>query len=658
VTARRDQFIAEVTAGLKGDPELRRDVSAEIGSHLDAAVEESRAQGRTDEESLDDAVKAFGSPMALAGDLAQANRGRMRLRGLVRLAMGAIVVPAAIALAAWMAVRTVEKVSIASAMLQVFTLPNSIPAIMPMSYEKAEERIASRWHLDQRERVIVFGDHTKPTRSEQQRALCELEPSNRMFYANYIRHRMQDSYTNAVAVIGELRAGEQLDPDNAWYNYLAAGAMMQQAGKWDRKGEGTNKSMRLTILDTNLLEEAMAEFQRGVDKPFCKTYESDLMALRRSLMPKDGGIDDELLKIGMTAGVLLPHLSLYRDMARVSTEYAATLMAQGRTNEAVAVLGRLMPFAEDQVRDSWCLIEILVAGAVVGIVEKQAVPMLERAGLHKESEAMRLRVEAANAPFKAWRDTVKNQDVSKLQGKAGILTGMLVQAIGAEGLADSDFAPGRYRDYVMLEQSAVMFLIALFAVSLLLHGILALRWWRGNGAGSASFLVLPDGRQALWIVSVSVVLPLLVFLVYTRWSGLAGRENAIVLNFWRHVLEVFALGWTILVAATWMTQRFVKRRCLALGVPVPRKRVAIAWFAVWRSDYGVYLGTVARSLIPTFAVAILLLGGVVQPWLAREEVRSIRADTLLRQDDNIGGFTSVETRSVNRLKAAMLRRAP
>ena len=151
-------------------------------------------------------------------------------------------------------------------------------------------------------------------------------------------------------------------------------------------------------------------------------------------------------------------------------------------------------------------------------------------------------------------------------------------------------------------------------------------------------------------------MPLALYVVYSRFTGLAGRDFAFVANPWRFVLELAGVGVFMLISSVWLSLRHVRRRCRALGVPVPPSlwKENKAWLAVWRSDYGLYLGTAARSLIPAYAVAILLLGGVVQPWLAHEETRWLRADPLISQGHTIGGFTVVETRLVNRLRTEML----
>lgn len=648
----RDAYIAEVTAGLKGDPELRRDVGAELASHLDAAFDEARAGGRTEEESMDAALKALGNPVTLAGDLVDANRGRMRLRTVLRVAVGALLVPAAVVLALWMTRAAAERAQIIMVLTSAFS-GSASPGFF--SYEKTEQKVVSRWRLGPRERIVVFGDRTKSTRTEQQKALCDLDPSNRIFRANYIRYLLTDCDAKRMDTeefLAELGAAEELDPDNAYYNYLAAGVMAGKATEWVVSDEGTNSITSLLIRDTNLLDRAMDEFQRGVAKPFCKAYASDLLALRRSLLPSSENMGDEVVKIGLTAGVLLPHLSHYRNLARVLRERMSASAQAGHKVEATQESLRLVQFAEDLVSDAWSLIDILVAQAIIGIAEKQVVTILDQAGMHEEAADLRVRAEAAAAPVKTWRESVKNSDPSVWEGKAGVLAALLLSSIGSEGITDAELEPGRRLDRIMGEQALLMNLILVFLTLILVAGLLALRWRRVKGSESAPFLILPGAGEAALIVSVSVVLPVALYGLYSRFSGLSGREFAVTSNLPRFIVELGSLGLFILVFSIRLSLRHVKRRCVALGVPVPSS--AWAWLAVWRSDHGLYLGTAARSLIPTFAAAILLLAGAVQPWLAHEETRWMRVDHLLSQDNAIGGFTSVETRLVNRLKSEML----
>ena len=47
-----------------------------------------------------------------------------------------------------------------------------------------------------------------------------------------------------------------------------------------------------------------------------------------------------------------------------------------------------------------------------------------------------------------------------------------------------------------------------------------------------------------------------------------------------------------------------------------------------RREYGVYYGTLARSLAPVYAWTIILLMLLAQPWLLHSEASWLRKDTL------------------------------
>ena len=96
---RSEQFLSAATAGLKRDRELQLDVQAELRSHIEERRREAEANGLAADAAEAEAVRAMGPAADLAGDLARANRRRMRLRALVRLAAQWLLAPLAIAVA-------------------------------------------------------------------------------------------------------------------------------------------------------------------------------------------------------------------------------------------------------------------------------------------------------------------------------------------------------------------------------------------------------------------------------------------------------------------------------------------------------------------------------------------------------------------------------
>ena len=91
-----NQSLDLFTEGLRSDPEIRLDIRKELQSHLEEKIAEETAQGHSNEESLELALKTFGSPVEVADGLAAANRRRMNFRARMRLLAGALLIPAVI----------------------------------------------------------------------------------------------------------------------------------------------------------------------------------------------------------------------------------------------------------------------------------------------------------------------------------------------------------------------------------------------------------------------------------------------------------------------------------------------------------------------------------------------------------------------------------
>ncbi|MCC7407454.1 MAG: hypothetical protein IT442_05245, partial [Phycisphaeraceae bacterium] len=81
-----DEVIAAATARLAMDGELRLEVRRELRGHLEDSAGEYEAAGYTPEQAAEEAVKHLGDPGELAEELWRANRGRLRLRAVVKWA--------------------------------------------------------------------------------------------------------------------------------------------------------------------------------------------------------------------------------------------------------------------------------------------------------------------------------------------------------------------------------------------------------------------------------------------------------------------------------------------------------------------------------------------------------------------------------------------
>ena len=74
-------------------------------------------------------------------------------------------------------------------------------------------------------------------------------------------------------------------------------------------------------------------------------------------------------------------------------------------------------------------------------------------------------------------------------------------------------------------------------------------------------------------------------------------------------------------------------------------------------EYGLFKGTLARSLIPVFACVIILVGGLSHPYLARRQAAALQWKDQQCWVGDIYGFTPLEARAVVRLRREFLEAA-
>lgn len=266
-----------------------------------------------------------------------------------------------------------------------------------------------------------------------------------------------------------------------------------------------------------------------------------------------------------------------------------------------------------------------------------------------------------------------------LKESSGILAGLMLPNIGGRVPTRADLAPGRLVELVLLERTALGALLFLLLLLLLLRiaALCGLGLWRRLRRGQGEpprFLILPSPAAAGRILGLGVLLPLVLFWLYTRHSGAAGREYSLNYLGSRFLLELFLLGATILYASVAMTARVVRERCEALRIPAPEAKLeqnrgllvaalgftwsgclALRWNLGWWPvllaapagflllahggafmlmalacrRYRAFFDIMPRSLMPLFAALAIILGSLVHPHLVWEEAVHLRNDKLL-----------------------------
>jgi hypothetical protein len=695
-------LLDEATSSLRDDTELRLDVRAELASHLEDKRDDFAAKGHSSDEALDLARQSFGPPDTVARDLLAANRRRMKLRALARLALRAAVVPAGILACVLVIATTAARFGSLGFTYGWLAGGDHLPVgSEPPVFEG----------LPEESRLVLLGDPTRATEAERQRAIWEAHPEDMTFFGNYITALAagKSAWEEPETFEGELRRGMELDPGNARYRFLLASHHLGAAAEEDWPEDGEHE---LVVKDRALLDRAMAEYVKACRMPRLDTYTRKMLSRRLKLLPPEAGVEDRILRQSMAGSVLLPDLARHRLLARVVPRYAELLVAEGRNDEAREVLDSWFGQVSLLAGDSWTLIELLVLNAVLGMVREGHAEIYRELGDGDAAEKTSRLVRRIEAPLKAYRETVNPESAGaatdaereefkrRLRRSGGLLVQILMPALGDawRSLDPDAFAPGAQLEHTLLEEAGLVIALALVLLAMLVALLVAIRWRASLGPESRPLLVLPSWQDTARILGLGVIVPLACFLVYTRWSGLAGREFALTYLPLRFAMEVVLLVVTIMYLTVSLGSAFVRRRLLDMGEEAPAEArtrrivsgagLASLW-AAWifvrgeasamavgivemnvvglaliavlvvgamrlflsrNRRHGRFYGSAARSLLPILAAAAVLIALLAYPYLRARERDLLRRDELMAVDPDDPSFTRLERDLVRRLR--------
>ena len=710
---RTGQFLDAATAGLSDDPELRLDVRGELASHIEETAEARVAGGDSEEEARAHALKAFGELTDVAAEFVDANRSRMRHRARIRLALRALLAPAAVVVAA---------LAIRPSVLDLLPALNALGNDGLWAGDSPEAMLLRGRKPTPEQRLILCGDPARGTMAQQQRAIWEASPENKTFAGNYVTAllagygQLGGTDEERFQVFAkELAAVTELDPENARYDYLLAAKKLDLACtvKADPAGKDddgkTLYDHRLDTRDRACLDEAMATLKAALRKQRFQRYSREILHERLLILGSPRTRFQQISMISMCASTLLPDLGELRALTRASILYGELLVTEGRPQDAEPLLDAWKTMALHLNDDSFTLIDVLVVGALPKMALKMVPPVYETAGNAGKAAKTRQEAAALAAPVTGWRDKSRESrpDEDRLLRSASVLHLLLLPAVG-EWPTDAELAPGRYLDYVNLEQAVASGVTIFLLAAMVACAVVALRWGLDRRCASAPILLLPSWRVMACALGLGVLVPVAAYFLLSRYSPVALRQYAIR-NAWPFfAAEMVVLTVLILGVPSVVAWRAIRERCRALGLEHGGRRfrfvrlltpllagatvlgVVVVCVATERTGNpplpavavllvaalvvlvsaalpalralgllpgtlatGFRTGTVARSLIPVFASAIILFSLLTRPYLDHRETWLVQNDPLMRMDAGKPGFTAVEVRVTERLQKAV-----
>jgi len=711
-------FLDRVTVCLKNDLEVQLDVRAELRTHLEEQIAKFQNEGHTELEAIDLALGTFGSAGEVAESLLMANARRMKLRALARLSIRAVLIPAALILVVWvcasMANRSFPRVGWVNVQSELFE---------PLLDDLGEEQ-----------RFLFVGDTSRKRFSQQQRAIWEAHPDRIEYLDNYLTFLVEDQMNSKAFppdyLITEFEHAKALDPENARYNYLLAGLLIKSSTSIKNVDEdeippeeiaaagsscsygwtcGGRTRYQFEIRDRNLLNRAMTEILEGAKKPYFRSYAGAMAHERIAQLPRATKVEEQAARVRMATGRFLPENAIGDEIVKAVARCAALAQQEGDTELSERLLQSWYPYATKMAEDGETGLDLLVIQYSMSQAEFDFAPIFVSMNREAQAEAVRKLARSARAPYLGRSAQVPvNEDEGGLRDprvqQGGLLSGTFV--------APMYYPPGTSLRQIVSVNQNVLERIGLLGIALTLSAaligsiLIALRWiWARTDTGQPVLILLRPLAFAR-VVAYSILIPLFVYVVYTRWTTFSGREYSVLFMGGRFALELALLGFAMVCMSMLQTSHYVRARCEAIDIPTPaaisRKTLGFGgllavlaasscvamnyWtgeranMTVMVGQYGVfigflvafavvvaqrfarcltgarsfgqYYGTVARSLIPVLATGLVILCGLVNPYLANAETRLIHNTPHIVFDADHPGITELEVAGVAPLKLA------
>lgn len=433
-------------------------------------------------------------------------------------------------------------------------------------------------------RFLLLGDPAKNSAAERMRSLWDSAPDKAAYFAAFASAYRSEHGTYPPDF---LEVARRLDPDNAWFTYLAAGDLARQAvkkiprsGKARRAGEPQTWS----IVDGEKLDQAIGLLREGNGRLRYIDRRKDFIAMQVPLLP-DSDLFDRLASFYYLAGYygdISPQRRLAEGIAA-----AAWLAGEAGDAENLRTLARqaevfLRTVAEP--RDP-TLLDGLLAKANIAAVSDGIRAAAEKLGLKQEAArfgAIHDKVTRLKERLNQGEETAEDHDLAM---KCSYLGASVVSArrrmvSQPPPISDADLRPGRMTERMFVARAYS--LAAWIVAGLCMLGIAVFRLVqpkrRSRLAVRVNALLLPV--DWLWMVGAGVLVPFGLLTAVAHWTPLGGRAwGTFTGGGWLPLAAVFLTMTLLLLAVPGLIAAWrIRLRTTALGLAGGGTR--LGWLAV------------------------------------------------------------------------------
>ncbi|MHB9057140.1 MAG: hypothetical protein ACYC2P_13500 [Paludibacteraceae bacterium] len=691
-----NQTLDAFTAGLRSDPEVQLDVRQQMKSIFEEKIAEETAKGHSREECIDLAINAIGPTDEVANFLVSANLKRMKSRLRMRFVIRLLLIPAVVICA-------VLTLYWSSDIMVTKSFFNSIDADFEFSIRLSQYLIFDRWTPEQE--LILLGCQAEDEYSARQKGIWKEYPDNKIYAANYILSLLRDD-EDSTFVLAEIEKAKTIDPDNAFYNYIAAGIMLNDAcDEKEISAGGKNHVYRFEVKDRTLLEKAVREYLGGTKKKCCYSYNGDVLKIRRKYFGEFHSLAEQFEWLSLSSKTLTPKFN-YKSIAKFLPEYANILIDEGKKDEALRCLNSWKKYLEhiNACFNGNSILDALIIDYIARIDKEKLPPLYERLGLHKLAQDTKAEAENICAPVAAWKEKkekIRIGNSKKFSERGGIFASMLLPVFGE--FTDEELAPERYAEYVFMKkiEMAVFNIYLIYGIIFALGFVLCFRLRTGR----LLLTLMPPPGMVIKIIGISIILPYVLYCLYSKIEILSGYNLSLATNSLHYALQSWFLYVLMITVMVVLSKKYVVTRCKELNVEIPPGinkypkilwLIALGWFAlgmfipiymvtgnlskiisfvnvaahvvisvviiwyalylIWillfsKKEYWFYYGALAKIMILNFALAVIVLSFIFRPLLNMQEAYFIKKDQIMFGSTGI--LTKAEEKLTMELKDAI-----
>ncbi len=365
---------------------------------------------------------------------------------------------------------------------------------------------------------------------EQKRRLHIHAPENPAYFAEYAR---RFSYEKGDFAPDFSETAARIAPENAYFTYFAAGGMGGESVT--DKTRGVSRSVRgeveFDITDPAAFEKALAFIAKAAAMPDFETYTNPMIVARMRLRQRPAETIPEFMSAMAGADDIWFEIYQLQRVADLLSARAEQLSKSGRKEEFLALaaqrealvahLGRNPDINSDgeQLYSQIAISTVKnfeIAADRLSLAEMAETYRKQGEAFQKEEDMRSLRWSKEGNPFREDKVSTFHRflDISEVNSPPPV--------------SDADFEPMRRAEHELLGGIGILALalsLPVAALLVFLFRFLSTPMIRIPAKRMAGVLGMADWA---WVTGLGIVLPILFFLIVTRFTSLAGREYGVM----------------------------------------------------------------------------------------------------------------------------------